>query len=85
MDAILKQSQAMNMNDLTRLSYDELVRVKNRNFLVFQGITLLNLLGFYHSISTENWFMLFLSFGTLIAALAVYDNYRVSKELLENY
>jgi hypothetical protein len=43
----------------------------------------LDLIVFYHSLFSENWILLFFSFGFFVASLALYDNYRLSREMLE--
>lgn len=82
MEAILKRNRMMGIEDLGRLSVRELRKVKNINFLLFNGLSAANLVIFYHSLFTENWVLLFLTFGFFIAGLAVYDNYKASRKLL---
>ena len=68
---------------MTRLTARELRRISNSNKIIFNVIALANMGVFYHSLHTENWMLLFVSFGFFITALAVYDNYKVSKKHLE--
>jgi len=82
MEAILKRNRAMGIEDLSRLTADELRKVKNINFLLFHALSASNLVIFYHSLYSENWLLLFLTFGFFIAGLAVYDNYRASQRCL---
>jgi hypothetical protein len=74
---------AMNIDDLTKLSFDELTRIKNKNFHFFKLLVGLDLVVFYHSLFKENWLVLFLSFAVFVAGLSLYDNYKISKALLE--
>lgn len=83
MNAILKQTHAMKVEDLTKLSFDDLNRIKNKNLSFFLVLLVLELGVFYTSLYTENWISLFLSLGLFIASLSLYDNYKISKSLLE--
>ncbi len=73
----------MNVNDLTKLKVHELRKVRDKNLLLFNILAALNLIVFYHSFFVENWILLFISFGFFITGLALYDNYRVSRDLVE--
>ena len=73
----------MGIEDLSRLTAGELRKVKNVNYFLFHALSVGNLVIFYHSLYTENWILLFLTFGFFIAGLAVYDNYRASQRCLE--
>jgi hypothetical protein len=79
----LNRTDLMNVNDLTKLTVDDLRRIKNKNFLFFNSLVALDLIVFYHSLFSENWILLFFSFGFFVASLALYDNYRLSREMLE--
>jgi len=68
---------------LTRLTARELRKLSNVNKFVFHVLAIFNLGVFYHSLHTENWILLFIAFGFFITALAVYDNYKVSKKHLD--
>jgi len=83
MSAILKQTHAMKVEDLTKLSFEDLNRIKNKNLTFFLLLLVLELGVFYTSLFTENWISLFLSLGLFIASLSLYDNYKISKSLLE--
>lgn len=83
MRAILKQTRAMKVEDLTKLSFNDLKRIKNKNLTFFLLLLLLELGVFYTSLYSENWISLFLSLGLFIASLSLYDNYKISKSLLE--
>lgn len=83
MNAILKRNKTMSVDDLTRLTVRELRKVSRANWLAFNISSALNLVIFYHSLYTENWLLLFVSFGIFITCLSVYDNYRVSKRVLK--
>jgi hypothetical protein len=74
----------MNVNDLTKLTVDDLRRIKNKNLMFFHALVAFDLVVFYISLFTENWVLLFISFGFFVAGLALYDNYRVSRDMLEN-
>lgn len=71
------------MDDLARLTVGELRKIKNKNFLFFNALAILNLVAFYRSLYTENWVALFFSFGIFVAGLALYDNYKVTCRCLE--
>ncbi len=75
----------MNLSELTKLSPSELRLVSKKNFIFFAVLTLIDLSAFYYSLFMENWPTLFLSLGFFIACLAIYDNYRVTKELISAY
>lgn len=79
----LNQTDLMNVNDLTKLTVDDLRKIKNKNYLFFNSLVALDLIVFYHSLFSENWILLFFSFGFFVASLALYDNYRLSREMLE--
>jgi len=83
MSAILKQTHAMKVEDLTKLSLEDLTRIKNKNLSFFLLLLAIELIVFYTSLYTENWISLFLSLGLFIASLSLYDNYKISKILLE--
>jgi hypothetical protein len=73
----------MGIEDLGRLTAGELRKVKNVNYLLFHALSAGNLAIFYYSLYSENWILLFLTFGFFIAGLAVYDNYCASRRCLE--
>lgn len=73
----------MNVDDLSKLSLNELRKVKKKNHFHFHLLVVVDLLVFYHSLIYENWTTLFLSFGIFVAGLALYDNYRISKRMME--
>lgn len=82
MSAILKQNNAMKVEDLTKLTLEDLSRIKNKNLLLFVILGAIELIVFYTSLYTENWISLFLSLGLFVTSLSLYDNYRVSKLLM---
>ncbi len=84
MIAILKRNKAMSVEDLTQLTIGQLRKVSNANWIAFNTLAIINLFLFYHSLFSENWILLFLSFGLFLASLAVYDNYKVSKKCLDD-
>lgn len=71
----------MNLDDLTKLPFDELRRIQNKNLTLFRVLTLIDLLVFYHSLFAEKWLLLFLSFGVFVGSLSLYDNYRLARDL----
>lgn len=83
MIATKKQNYPMNTEDLSKLSLHELRKIMNRNFVLFHLLAITDLIVFYHSLIHENWGILFLTFGAFVAGLALYDNYRLSKSLVE--
>jgi len=85
MSAIVKQNNAMKVEDLTKLSFEDLTRIKNKNLTFFLILLLIELIVFYTSLYAENWLSLFLSLGLFIASLSLYDNYKISKFLLERH
>jgi len=85
MSAILKQNNAMKVEDLTELSFEDLTRIKNKNLSFFLLLLAIELIVFYTSLYSENWISLFLSLGLFIASLSLYDNYKISKILLEKH
>ena len=83
MIAIRKQNHPMNTEDLSKLSLDELRKIMNRNFILFHLLAITDLVVFYYSLIHENWGILFLTFGAFVAGLALYDNYRISKSMID--
>lgn len=83
MSAILKQTHAMKVEDLTKLTFDDLTRIKNKNLLLFNVLVAIELIVFYTSLFTENWISLFMALGLFVASLSLYDNYKISKTLLD--
>ncbi len=73
----------MNVDDLSKLTRAELRKVRDKNLLLFNILAALNLIVFYHSLFFENWILLFFSFGFFITGLALYDNYKISKDLID--
>lgn len=78
-----KQNYPMNTEDLSKLSLEELRKIMNRNFVLFHILAITDLVVFYYSLIQENWGILFLTFGAFVAGLSLYDNYRLSKSLVE--
>lgn len=85
MNASLKQNHEMNAEDLSKLTFDELNHIKNKNFALFNILVIADLIVFYHSLYTEKWLLVFLTFGIFISTFALYDNYRISRDLLEKH
>jgi len=83
MEAILNRNRAMNVDDLAKLTLGELRNVKNKNFLLFNVMVSLDLVVFYHSLYFENWILLFLSLGIFVMGISLYDNYKVSRDILD--
>ncbi len=83
MEAILKRNRIMSADDLARLTVRELRKLSRLNYLLFHGLSILNLVVFYHSLHVENWLLLFVSLGFFIVSLSVYDNYRTSCSYLD--
>ena len=77
------QPASMNVNDLSKLNINELRKVRDKNLLLFNVLAGLDLIVFYHSLFFENWILLFFSFGFFITGLALYDNYKVSRDMVE--
>ena len=73
----------MNVDELAKLTIKQLYQIKNKNLLFFNICILLNLLVFYRAIYLEMWWMMFMCIGFLIAGVALYDNYRISKRLIQ--
>lgn len=72
----------MNVDHLNKLPLEELRIIKNKNLVLFSLLTISDLSVFYHSMYTEKWLLLFAAFGVFIASLSLYDNYRISKDLI---
>lgn len=72
----------MNVDDLTRLPLEELRIVRNKNLVLFNILTISDLAVFYHSMYTEKWLLLFATFGIFIACFSLYDNYKLTDDLL---
>lgn len=73
---------AMKIEDLAKLTVNELEKIKRKNLMLFNVAAAFDLLLFYHSLFYENWILLFLSFGFFVAVLALYDNYKVSDQMI---
>lgn len=74
----------MNVEDLSKLSLDEIRNIKKKNYLLFHLVCMVDLVSFYQSIMDQNWVLLFLTFGAFVAGLALYDNYRISCKIIDN-
>jgi hypothetical protein len=73
----------MRVEDLAKLSVNQLASIRNKNLVFFNVLTILDLGVFYHSLVHEKWFILFLTFGVFVASLALFDNYRIAQHVLE--
>lgn len=73
----------MNISDLTKLSPEQLRIVSKKNHFLFVFLTPIDLGFFYYSLFSENWITMFLALGLFIASLAIYDNYKIAKSLME--
>jgi len=73
----------MSIDKLAHATLDELERIKRKNLLFFNSLVVFDLCIFYFSLFTEHWVLLFLSFGMFVAGIALYDNYRISKEMID--
>lgn len=73
----------MRIEDLAKLSVNQLASIRNKNLMLFNVLTILDLGVFYHSLVHENWFTLFLSFGVFVASLALFDNYRIAQQVIQ--
>lgn len=72
----------MNVDDLNKLPLEQLRTIKNKNLTLFAFLAISDLSVFYHSMYTEKWLLLFAAFGVFIASLSLYDNYRISRQVL---
>lgn len=72
----------MNVDDLKKLPLEQLRIIRNKNLLLFNMLAISDLAVFYHSMHTEKWLLLFATFGIFIASFSLYDNYRISRELV---
>lgn len=72
----------MNVDDLKKLSLEQLRRIRNKNLLLFNILALGDLAVFYHSMYVENWLLLFPTFGIFVATFALYDNYQISRDMI---
>ena len=72
----------MNVDDLNKLPLEQLRTIKNKNLSLFAFLAISDLSVFYHSMYTEKWLLLFAAFGVFIASLSLYDNYRISRQVL---
>jgi len=72
----------MNVDDLNKLPLEELRIIRNKNLIIFNLLVIVDLAVFYHSMYTENWLLVFATFGVFIVSLSLYDNYRYSRDLI---
>lgn len=72
----------MNVDDLNKLPLEELRIIRNKNLVLFNILAIGDLAVFYHSMYTEKWLLLFVTFGIFVASLSLYDNYRFSRDMV---
>lgn len=75
----------MRVEDLAKLSVNQLASIRNKNLVLFNVLTVLDLGVFYHSLVHENWFILFLTFGVFVSSLALFDNYRIAQQVMQEH
>lgn len=72
----------MNVDDLKNLPLEQLRTIRNKNLLFFNTLAISDLAVFYHSMHTEKWLLLFATFGIFVASFSLYDNYRISRDMV---
>ena len=72
----------MNVDDLKKLPLEQLRIIRNKNLLLFNILAISDLAVFYHSMHTEKWLLLFATFGIFVASFSLYDNYRISRDVV---
>ena len=72
----------MNVDDLKNLPLEQLRAIRNKNLIFFNTLALSDLAVFYHSMHTEKWLLLFATFGIFVASFSLYDNYRISRDMV---
>ena len=72
----------MNVDDLKKLPLEQLRTIRNKNLIIFNLLALSDLAVFYHSLESEKWLLLFTAFGIFVASFSLYDNYKITDNLL---
>ncbi len=72
----------MRVEDLTKLTFEELERIRTKNWNFFNAIILLVISAVTYSVYTFEWMTMFLAIGLFVAGMSLYDNYKIANRVI---